>query len=639
MPARMNAGFSWNGITCSDPRFPVPRIAKTQNDTSSARAALSVLLALMLLAAGCGRPDQAPSTRAPAASTLPARTPAQAEVIVVGAGLSGLTAALDLGRAGVRVLVLDMASVFGGHAVMANGDLNIVGTPDQTARGIVDSPEIAYADMIKWGHTESLDWARYYAENSQKEIYPWLTSLGVVFEDVLKAPDNSVPRIHLTQGRGIGLVRPVYLECLKLSNIVFRWNVRVTRLTKTDSRITGVELLDVRNGETSAVVAHAVVLATGGFQSNLDMVREYWAAGLPFPENFLAGSGVNSIGAGHKVAHAAGAALVEMDRQMNLASGIRDPRYPHIRRGLNAGNRDAIWVNREGRRFINESTPPEVALASVVRQPDSTYWAVFDAVSRQSFRVSGSDWILFERIDKLILQNPDLVKVAPTLEELAQLTGLPADALRETVETFNRSVDSGRDRAFDRFGPGHGQAPPKIAHPPFYAAQFFPLTRKSMGGVSIDLGCRVFDTSGRIIPGLFAVGELTGSAGINGETGMSGMFLGPCIVTGRVVARTILQDQSIGAKSVPRILRPALEIRSGKADTQLCLACHNLPSLAAKSRRGYWHFERVHSRVVSSGMDCAACHSELSPTFLPEVHRLDPAGLAQSCVKCHSGED
>ena len=599
----------------------------------------AAFLALVLLAAGCGRTDPPPPARAsdsPAAAVPP---PAQAEVIIVGAGLSGLTTALELGRAGLQVLVLDMASVFGGHAVMANGDLNIVRTPFQAARGIVDSPEIAYADMVKWGKTDSLDWARYYAENSHAEIYPWLVSLGVEFEDVLAAPDNSVPRIHLTKGRGIGLVRPVYLECLKLPNVVFRWNTRVTRLVQENGRISGVELLDARTGEPAALAAKAVVLATGGFQSNLDMVREYWAAGVPFPENFLAGSGINSTGAGHEVARAAGATLVDMDRQMNLSSGIPDPRYPGLRRGLNADNRDSIWINRLGHRFIDETTPPEVALATLVQQPGSTYWALFDAGSRNSFRISGSDWKSFERIDQLILRNSELVKVAPDLEQLAHLTGLPAGVLRETVEKFNRAVDSGADHEFNRFGPGHGRSPPKILRPPYHAVQFFPLTRKSMGGVAINLGCRVLDAKGSIIPGLFAIGELTGSAGINGETGMSGMFLGPCIVTGRVAARTILQDHPVPAGRPVHDLRSAAQIRAKHSDTAGCLACHDLPRLVAQPRRGYWHFEQVHRRVVNRGMDCAGCHAEVSPAYAPSVHRINPVTLTQACVQCHSGEN
>jgi succinate dehydrogenase/fumarate reductase flavoprotein subunit len=381
------------------------------------------------------------------------------------------------------------------------------------------------------------------------------------------------------------------------------------------------------------------VLATGGFQSNLDMVREYWASGVPFPENFLSGSGINSTGTGHKVASAAGAALVDMDRQMNLSSGIRDPRYPDRRRGLNAGNRDAIWINQLGHRFIDESLSPEITLNTIVQQPGSTYWAVFDAAARESFRVSGSDWISFEHIDALILRNPDLTKVAPTLDQLAQITGLPADALRKTVTDFNRSVVSGRDPEFNRFERGHGYTPPQILRPPFYAVQFFPLTRKSMGGVAIDLSCRVLDTKGEIIPGLFAIGELTGSAGINGESGMAGMFLGPCIVTGRVAARTVLQGLPANVAPPVHEFRPEVLVRSKSVDTQNCLTCHALPVLTAQSRQGYWHFEKVHRRVVTGAQDCAGCHSELSPTYQPAGHRINPTALAQACVKCHSGEN
>jgi len=231
------------------------------------------------------------------------------------------------------------------------------------------------------------------------------------------------------------------------------------------------------------------------------------------------------------------------------------------------------------------------------------------------------------------------VKVAPTLEQLATMTGLPAAALRETVESFNRSVDAGVDAGFKRFGPGHGKIPPRIGQAPFYAVEFFPLTRKSMGGVAIDLRCRVLDADQRTIAGLFAVGELTGSAGINGEAGMAGMFLGPCIVTGRVAARTILQElPARSGRSVPK-QRPDREIRPSAAQTSGCMACHDLPALVSQPRPGYWHFEQVHRRVASGGMDCAACHSELSPTYLPAVHRINPAALAQACAKCHSGEN
>ena len=136
------------------------------------------------------------------------------------------------------------------------------------------------------------------------------------------------------------------------------------------------------------------------------------------------------------------------------------------------------------------------------------------------------------------------VKSAPTVHELAGAAGLPPDAVEDTVHRWNEMVTGGRDTDFGRIGSNQlpWSSPSKIEHPPFYAVQFFPLTRKSMGGVAIDLSCRVIDISGRPIPGLYAVGELAGLAGINGKAALEGTFLGPAIVTGRVAGRAVAAE-------------------------------------------------------------------------------------------------
>jgi uncharacterized protein len=100
-------------------------------------------------------------------------------VIVVGAGISGLSAALDLGRGGPRVTVGEMSSVFGGHAVMSQGSVSIVATPAQERVGIEDSAELAFQDFHRWGEDPATDWVRYYVDNSRRDIYDWLDELGV----------------------------------------------------------------------------------------------------------------------------------------------------------------------------------------------------------------------------------------------------------------------------------------------------------------------------------------------------------------------------------------------------------------------------------------------------------------------------
>ena len=243
-------------------------------------------------------------------------------VIIVGAGISGLCSALELGRAGTEVTVYDMSSVFGGHAVMSQGGLCIVDTSVHQQAGLQDSPDLAYRDFMNWGEDANAEWVRYYVDHSYQDIYEWLVQLGVRFEGVLPAPGNTVDRFHQPVGRGIGLVTPIYRECLKHRNIHFVWNHQATKLLVEHSRVVGVQLRRIRDDVTKNVRSEYVILATGGFQSNLEMVRQYWPQSMTFPERILAGSGRNSVGNGHNLAQQAGGRLVNMDHQWNYFTGI-----------------------------------------------------------------------------------------------------------------------------------------------------------------------------------------------------------------------------------------------------------------------------------------------------------------------------
>ena len=605
----------------------------------------SGLLPTCLLLSGClpepgakVHPRSAGITERPAAlSAAEARqpkeqeTPAQsaADVIIVGAGISGLSAALDLGRGGAKVTVIDMSSVFGGHAVMSQGSVSIVATPTQKLAGIEDSPDLAFQDFHRWGGDPATAWVRYYVDHSRRDIFDWLDELGVRLSEVVASSGNSVPREHQPVGRGIGLVTPIYRTCLELGSIEFLWNSQVKQLLTVDGRVAGVLLRDVRTGVERRLPGKSVILATGGFQSNLDMVREFWPAEFRFPERILAGSGKNSIGLGHQLATAAGGSLVRMDYQWNYFTGLPDPRSPGSNRGLNATNLYGILVNDEGRQFVNFHSWAKEGMPALLKQKNATCWCIFDEASKPQFSVSGSDWADFQKVDRLILQNKDLVKRADTLEKLAELSGLPQQTFLATVARYNQLVEQGTDLDFGRFGPGKpefsNKASPKIATPPFYAMQTYPLTRKSMGGVAIDLSCRVIDKQQQPIPGLFAVGELTGLAGINGKAALEGTFLGPCIVTGRVAARTLLKELAVP---------PALATESQSR----CLACHDMTQLTAQPREGYWHFESVHRATQERGLDCRHCHSELTP-YRAENHRLSRQSLTASCVLCHLAQE
>jgi predicted oxidoreductase len=574
-----------------------------------------LIIGLTVILAGCGQRQ------------AEARPDAQA--IVIGAGLSGLSAAVEMGRSGVEVLVVDMNSVAGGHTVLAGG-VALVETPIQERANIQDSPDLAYRDWVEWTSDGDAEWTRYYAENSREMIYDWVTEMGVEFVRVVPGHGNSVARFHFTQGRSIPLVLPIFRPALAMPNVSLLWNTRAEDLLLEDGRVSGVVVRNLRNGETRFLRAPHVVLATGGFESDLERVLENWTPGLPRPERLLIGSAPTAMGSGHDMAGEAGAALTRIDRHYIYINGLPDPRAPDRKHALTAGNDDSMWVNASGQRFTNETGFDKDILVDLLNQEGSTYWMIFDESSREGFGMRGAAWLKNTSQDHPVLDDPQTAKQAGTLDELAALTGLPADELARSVQRFNAMIEAGVDADFGRFFHGD-EAPHKIEQAPFYAVQMFPMTRKNMGGVAVDRQARALNQTGKAIPGLYAVGELNGSVGINGKHGLDGMFLGPAILTGR------LAGQSIAAAYADELEKPAIDspVATSDADNwQPTLTAADLKSLLAELRDGYWHFEVSHHLVLERGYECALCHSAQLPFTTPNDRRSLLA-QTQVCSNCH----
>ena len=237
------------------------------------------VLALSLVA--CGQPEVDEQPRL------------DAEAIVVGAGLSGLAAAVEMGRSGVNVLVLDMNSVIGGHAVMAGG-FAIVDTPVQRENGFEDSPDLAYADWMEWTEDGNSEWTRFYAENSREMIYDWSAEMGAEFVRVQGGYENSVPRFHFTPRGALDTVLALYQTALELPSVSFQWNQKIESLIVEDGAVTGIVARNVRTDEEQTLSAAHVVLATGGFAGNLDRVLSNWRVDLPRPDRLLLGASIHA---------------------------------------------------------------------------------------------------------------------------------------------------------------------------------------------------------------------------------------------------------------------------------------------------------------------------------------------------------
>lgn len=548
-----------------------------------------------------------------------------ADIIVVGAGIAGIAAALEASASGANVLIIEKSSVAGGHAVRAGG-FAMVDTPLQRKKGIEDSPDLAVADLLAWGEDADPAWVRQFAERSGPDVYDWLTEMGVRFNILLDTPEGTVPRFHFAGGPAVNVIVPMLSETFARDNVHWIMNARVDEIFRTDDGLLVVRSIDTRSGLEREFAAAAVVLATGGFQGNLDMVRANWRDGIEWPDRMLLGVGPNAMGEGLQLGVNLGAAVTRLDTQVTFVNGLPNPRMPD--RSLHVSNPASIWVDSDGHRFVNEAAPTKVTEPAVLASSDQTFWMIFDAQGLRRLRIRDAEWLSPETIAAEILENPEVAGKANTLAELAERTGLPADALEETVERYNAFVAAGEDEDFRRFAPDTGSRIKPIEKPPFHALQLFPMTRKNLGGLAVDSDARVVDSGGEPIRGLFAAGELTGVGGINGSHGGSGTFLAPSVLMGRIA----------GGKAVARSSRAApgvVEFIAEDAASTTALTRYDSDSATwQRPREGYRHFEDSHRVVSTRDYACDYCHTDTWPAG-PTLTRQARIARLDSCTSCH----
>jgi len=386
-----------------------------------------------------------------------------------------------------------------------------------------------------------------------------------------------------------------------------------------------------------------VILATGGFQSDIDMVKANWRSDLPTPGPVYSMSGHNSRGRGHRMAEEAGAALVNLDRQYNGYTIVPDMLGLDDERGFTAGNARSIWVNAQGQRFVTELGIDRYVFEAVMQQQPEGHWAIYDADDKNGFRLGGphfvsADAVDVEKIQRLAVENPAITQKADTIAELAALIGVPSEALAATIRRFNEQVANGESTDVDGLAPEDTPPVFTIDTPPYYATKLYPMANKSAGGVSIDLQTHALDPNGRPVPGLFAAGELTGSAGMNGRNGLDGMFTGPSMLTGRVAGRTAAAELADITAWAPvdytRRDQPWDLAVAPDASWAAALGSADLQVMLEVKRDGYWHFERVHHLVLEREYACTDCHSSRLP-FAPATSRDDRAAQTQICDACH----
>lgn len=489
--------------------------------------------------------------------------PHEVDVVIIGGGGAGIPAAIEVAHAGARVAVLEQAESLGGTAAISGGGCCIVGTPLQKAQGIEDTPDLAFEDWVKWGQGAADEaWARFYIEHTLHDLYHWAEGCGVKWVDMKFQEGNRVLRWHRPENNGLGLMTALIKTAESSPNIQLMTSVSAGKLLVADGQVCGVTA--TRDNETFDIRGKALIVATGGFNSNLEMVLQHRPELKKF--RVMEGSGFGARGEGHRLIKEVGGYFTHMDLIWFYVYATPDYRDPRQRRGLVFRMVPGyIWFNQQGKRFHNEAlTGGASATPALLAQNPPHAWAIADRPMLAKIDVADpyyrrGDVVDRNKVEELLNHSP-YIKKADSLEALAKKAGLEdlKNFLRE-IEEYNKCFDAGLERE-PRFGKSL-KLSKKFDTPPYYAIQIFPLARKNFGGVKTDMHCRVLNKYFEPIPGLYAAGEVAGMAGghINGKAGLEGTMLGPSILSGRVAGAWAAHEAGFGPGFIGKPNRPELE--------------------------------------------------------------------------------
>ena len=481
-----------------------------------------------------------------------------ADVVVVGAGGAGMTAAITAAAEGKSVVILESQSMVGGNSVRATGGMNAGKTVYQDENEFGESAGVEktlktaaekYADnetITALAKTVSEQWAAYQADptgyfdsvelmeldtmiggkgindpelvetlcaNSADAI-DWLDEHGITLHNVSSFGGASVKRIHRpvnAEGKTVSVgsyMIPLLQENCEKAGVKMMLDTTATEiLTDANGAAVGVKATGA-SGETVTVNAKAVILASGGFGANLDMVVKY----KPELKGFMTTNAPGIQGQGIEMAQAIGAATVDMD-QIQIHPTVEANTAALITEGLRGDG--AILINEEGQRFIDEVGTRDVVSAAEIAQTGSYSWLVVDQAMADASSV----------IQGYIKKGYTVT--GSTYEELGKAMGVDAAAFAETMEKWNGYVEAKNDPDFGRTS---------FANPlntaPYYAVKVTAGVHHTMGGLKINANTEVLNEKGEVIPGLFAAGEVTG--GVHGANRLGGNAVADFTVFGRI---------------------------------------------------------------------------------------------------------
>lgn len=455
------------------------------------------------------------------------------DVIVIGGGGAGLSAAIEAKQAGATVMVLEADTRLGGATGASAGVFYAADTSVQKARGIVDSADAMFEYVMainQWALKPDI--IRHICDQSGPTI-EWLIDLGVKFppEYLVCSGVENTPRGHPSEGAGHGIAERLINKAGAIG-IETALATRVERLLIENGRVVGVHAggMDLRAGVT--------VIATGGFGNNVEMVKRLFpSVGQHYPWTWAVHDGLPFIlGDGITLGEEVGAAITGHDSGLMLpTSGFGK----YIEAFLPPW---VMMVNDNGQRFVPECAAYTIVGYLIDEQPGHHAWCIFDeptlveASNDSSYLDPYNAGITSPIWEEETLRQQvaaGRIKTGSTIEELAAACGINTTALAEQISRYNADCNAGSDLSFFKETPKMFP----VIQGPYYAVEVKPAIIGVTGaGLDIDRRCRVLDTAGRAIPGLFAAGETAGVTQGKRYAG-GGFSIGPAVILGREAGR------------------------------------------------------------------------------------------------------
>ncbi|QIZ77574.1 flavocytochrome c [Ferrimonas lipolytica] len=432
------------------------------------------------------------------------------DVVVIGSGGAGFSAAVAAFDAGAKVVLVEKEPVIGGNAKLAAGGMNAAESASQDALGIEDKVSIMVEDTMKGGYGKNDPALVDILANNSAGSVAWLTAMGADLKDVGRMGGASVNRSHRpTGGAGVGAhVVQVLYDNAVTRDIDMRLNTRAVEILKhADGSVRGLLVKGAHTGYYW-IEAKAAILATGGFAKNNERVAHH----DPKLKGFAATNHPGATGDGLDVAANAGASMTDLEYVQ--AHPTYSPLGGVMITEAVRGN-GAILVNRDGNRFVNEITTRDVAAAAILKQKGGSAFLVFDDSVRKSLK----------KIEGYIALG--IVSESQQLSEIAAELDIDAAQLAATVKRYNSLVEGGKDLDFAR-----PNLPRALNQGAYYALEVTPAVHHTMGGVTIDNRAEVQNEQGQTIKGLYAAGEATG--GVHGANRLGGNAISDIVTFGRL---------------------------------------------------------------------------------------------------------